>query len=571
MADNHRLQKISAALDGEATIPADLTDDEVAFVDGARRVRAGLRLEHAATPPDVVDAVLDELRLRSSPRGRRPPLLVAAAVFVVAMAVGSFATPPGGPAAPGVAFAEVAERLLEAQSTVLSLDAHVVIVERGVHPDVPVRRLEGTLRYRAPERLWLHLEQRSATPAGWPRNDLDLVVDEGIAWERGLGSCPVGAQPTCLDASERVVGDPPPFASEWAAPLDLVVPAGAFLPVTTTEATESGDRVVVATTVARVDRLVEGLRSAGAIRDVHPTDLVRLELDRETLTFRRLSVVASGNVARVVWAATNGYRDDPGAEVLSVEVDATGLPTAGFPRPPDVSKVSAGFVARALPPLGSPPPGFVLHRTGVLQDGGPRTKVYAYSDGHAWIRIDVTDEWDEPRLFGSLGPLVRPVPVGTGIGYTDPAGTRLAVHTPGLDVVVTGSVDLDVLADAASAITTGVPLDPRWEQARQVSDIPAGALVPSQAHLAALVDGELIIAVGGPGRTGFELIQRPATVLAPPLRADIIETRSRGLRARYEPRLGTLTWLEGGWMRELRADDLDLAALQDIADALIEP
>jgi hypothetical protein len=208
---------------------------------------------------------------------------------------------------------------------------------------------------------------------------------------------------------------------------------------------------------------------------------------------------------------------------------------------------------------------------GELQDGGPLTRVYSYSDGRAWIRIDVTDEWDQPRLFGTLGPLVRAVPVGAGTGYTDPDGTKLALHSPDLDVVLTGSVGLDVLVAAASGIVTGVPIDPRWEQAQHVTTIPSGALVPEGDHLAVLSGEELVIAVGGPGRTGFQLVQRPAHLLPPPPKADVIQTEARGRPARYAPRLGTLTWLEDGWMRELRADALDLAALRSIASSLVEP
>lgn len=570
MADDVRLEQISAALDGEGPMPADLDEAERGFVENALRLRGVLRVVGADTPPDVTDAVLRRVT-DQEPGRRRPALLVAAAVFVVAAVAGMLAVRPGGPVAPEPAAADVAERVIEGQRSITSFLAEVTVVEANVHPDVAERTLHGTLRYEAPERLRFELRQQSAVPDGWPSNDIELVIDAGTAWRRGLDDCPVGAQPGCLRSSQQVVRDLAPFSPTWISPLDLVVPADAFLPMTTTTSSEEDRTVVIDTTAARVDRLVDGLTSAGAIRSVHATDHVRLELDAETLTLRRLSVQAADNPARANWAATNGYEDVPGSEVLRVDVEPTDLPDEGSPVPPSETGISAGFVDRTLEPAWSVPPGFTLHRSGRLHDGGPRSDVYAYSDGRAWIRVDVTDEWDQPRLFGGLGPLVRQVDVGAGVGYTDPAGTKLALHTAERDIVLTGSVELEVLVETAAAIADGVAMDDDWAQAAHVDVLPQGALVPPGGHLAVSDGDDLVIAVGGPGATDLLLRQAPADALPPPLKGDVIETRARGVPARYSPRLGTLTWLEDGWRRELRGEGRDLSDLRAVADALVEP
>lgn len=570
MADDRRMLQISAALDGEAPMPPDLDPDERAFVEGASRVRAALRVTGAETPPDVTEAVLRQVAEPAPPPVRRPLLVAAAAVFVVAALAGVLAVRPGGPIAPEPASADVAERVVDGQRAVTSFDATVTVVETNAHPELPTRTLTGTLRYRAPEQLWLHLEQAEAVP-GWPDNDIDLVLDSGVAWKRGLDDCPVAAQPACLGSSQQVVRDLAPFSPTWISPFDLVVPADAFLPTTATRAAEADDAVVIETTVARVDRLLEGLTSVGAIRAVHASDRVRLLLDDERLTLRGLSVVAADNVARANWATTNGYLDRPGREVLRVDVGPVAHVPAEPPEPPAAPDRSAGFTDAPLEPWWPAPAGFTLHRTGRLHDGGPRSHVYAYTDGRAWIRVDVTEDWEEPRLFGSLGPLVREIPVGSGIGYTDPAGSKVALRGAEKDVVVTGSVGLETLVDAAAKVVRGRAIDGHWEQAARVEQMPEGALVPPGEHLAVRDGDELVVAVGGPGATDIVLVQAPAVALPPPVKGDVVEVTARGVAARYSPRLETLTWLEDGWRRELRGEGRDLADLQAVATSLVEP
>ena len=572
MDDDKRREQISAALDHEAAMPDDLTPDEQRFVDDARALRSRFRIGDAGRLPDVSEAVLQRL-----PAARRPHrdrlVLVAAAAFVLAALAGVLAVRPGGPVAPRPAAAEIAERVLAGQRSIETFDATLTVVEYGVHPDVAERTLTGTVHYEAPEHLRLHLAQQSPVASGWPANDIDLVLGPGTADLRGLDGCPVDAQPACLRPARHRVDDLAPFSPTWVSPLDLIVPTDAFLPEIPTPTSEQDGIVAIETTVARIDRLIDGLTSAGAIRSVHATDRVRLELDAETLTLRELTITAADNLARSTWASTNGYDDPPGTSVLTITLAPTNGPADTEPELIEDSRdadVSAGFTDTPLDPPWAAPAGFSLYRTGVLADGGPRTEVYAYSDGRAWIRIDTTDRWDPPQLFGSLGPVVRSLPVGSGTGYTDPTGSAISLHRPDRDVVVTGSVDLATLTAAAAKTIDGVPIDTDWIQGTRLTELPSGALAPPSDHIAVADDDDVIIAVGGPGSTGLVLTQSLATTLPPPPKGDVVEAIARGVPARYSPTLGTLTWLEDGWQRELRGEGLSLADLQTAADELIE-
>ena len=361
--DLDQLSRISTALDGEGPMPEPLDADGAAFLAASERLRSRFRVEEAVTPPDVTDAVLDRVRTPSA--GRRRPerslVLVAAAVFAVAALVTGLLVRSGGPLGPEPALADVGDDVLEAQTDVAAMEADLTLVERGAHPDRPDRRYEGTLRYDAPERLWLHLEEISIEPGGWPTNDVDLVIDEQTAWTSGLHACPVGQQPACLGSPQaQLVTGAAPFAADHVAPLDLVIPAGAFLPSADVSSSERDDAIVVETTVARLDQAIDGLRAGGALRAVHPTDAVRLVLDRETFTIRRLTVTAGDAPSRTTWAATNGYTETPGTAILDLHVEATDLPDAPFPDPPTTPGRDAGFVDRAtvdaphprLPPAG---------------------------------------------------------------------------------------------------------------------------------------------------------------------------------------------------------------------------
>jgi hypothetical protein len=570
--DLEQLQRISEALDGHGAMPDDLDADGRAFLEAARRLRSQVRLEEATPPPDVTQAVLHRIRANPSiDRARRPLALVAAGVFVVAAVSAALLMRQGGPLAPEAVLADVGEEVLEAQTAILELDATVTVVERGAHPDLPLRRYRGSLRYQAPERLWLHLEEQTAPPAGWPTNDVDLVVDEQVAWSAGLRACPVGEQPGCLRADTRIVTGASPFSADHVAPLDLVVPAGAFLPTAAVAVREAADAVVLETTVARVQAAVDGLRAGGALRAVHPTDRVRLELDDDSFTIRRLTVFAGAAPSRATWAATNGYSEAAGEELLDLRVEVGELTDSASPALPAAPGRTAGFDDGADVEGPRPeylPPGYSPHRDGVLVTSGPDLDVRTWTNGRAWIRLDVTRDPTGDMLLGGIGPIARAIEVGDGVGYTDPAGRVVSLHTEGLEITLTGSVPLATLVQVAASLPTrGVPLPPGWAQSDALDELPEGALhLPGP--VTARYDGDdLVVALPGPGATSALLRQRPGAQMPPPA-PDAVAAIVRGIEGRYDPATGRLEWIEDGWVRAVQSDGLDLEALQILAGRL---
>jgi hypothetical protein len=573
--DLHQLRRISSALDGDGPMPHPLDDDGRDFLAAAQRLRSMARLEEAAVPPDVTDAVLRQVHAgpAAAPRLHAPHrlALVAAAVFAIAGVAAALLVRDGGPLAPEAVLADVGDELLAAQTAVLALEAEVTIVERGAHPVVPVRRYSGALRYEAPERLWLHLEERTDLPVGWPANNSDVVIDEQVAWSSGLRDCPVGEQPGCLRADTRIVTGASPFSADHVGPLDLIVPAGAFLPTAEVSSTEDGHALVLDTTVARVQGAIDGLRGAGALRAVHPTDPVRLELDASTFTIRRLTVLAGPAPSRVTWAATNGYTETPGTEILDVRLRRREVADAPFPSLPSAPGRSAGFDdgLEAVGPTPSYlPSGYEAHRDGVMVTSGPDVNVRTWSNGRAWIRLDATQDPTGDMLLGAIGPVARPVAVGDGVGYTDPLGHVVSLHTDELEVAVSGSVPLDTLLRVAASL----PLDGRalprgWAQSGALEELPDGAL-SSGSPLIARYDGDdLVLVVPGPGSTSAVLRQRPGDRLAPPS-PDAVAASVRGIDGRYDPVSSRLEWVEDGWVRSLQSEGRALEALQELAARL---
>jgi hypothetical protein len=594
----HELAAVSAALDDEAPWPDALSPQGTAFRADSLRLRSALRLELAESPPDVLAEVQARIArgdgarrdgagddgtgdgpthdgVTVGPRRRAPRgawAWSAAAAFAAGVLVAALVLGGRSPGRVDVAGADVVDDVVRAQRAVDRLVADVTIVEHGVGPDGRVRRSTGTLVYEAPERLWLQLHDADGAPRGWPTNDVEVVVDDDVAWRRGLLDCPVDLQPGCLVGPvTQVITGRAPFSAGSPAPLDLVVPVGGLVPrAGDVDATVVGDDVVVRTDVAHLRGLVDGLLGTGAFRAVHPTDAVRLVLAADRLTVRSLTITASADAARQRWALSEGYADAAGDLLVEVALTERDDPVPAFPAPPADDGVDGGFVDAPAAAVDSPvptwlPAGFTEHRAGTQDGVGERT----WSDGRAWISVRATRSWSGGRLFGDVDTLVRGVAVGDGVGYVDAGGDHVAVHADGLDVEVAGSASTaDLLAVAASLPVDGVAMPAGWAQAATVDRLPAGALRPPGELIARVDGGTVTVAIPGPGDAAAVLVQEPGTRLDPPADPDVAAVTVRGVTGRYAPSRGTLSWVEDGWRRELRSVGLDLAGLLAAAEAL---
>ena len=577
-----------------------------AFQARLATIRQQLRFEPVGAVPDVAPRVMVAVRHRapSRPPGRRGGrLLPVAAAFLAGAVVGATFVGLGGRRPAQVAMADLPARVVAAQRTLTSLAAEVTLVERNWHPDVPERVLAGRLRYRAPESLALQLTDRTVYPsAAWVHNDVTLVVTGDRWWTRGPRGCPVEAQPACTPRAPRVrlVERREPFADATPVPLDLVTPVRSFTPAAAPAPLGAGRvggraAVGVATTAAQVAPLLAGLAPAGNLRAFHPSDPVELWLDEAALLPLALRVTVAAGGERQRWAAAHGYPDRPGQVVLELTLRGVALnrplEAGAFPPPPPGARAEdAGF--RDQPAPANPdgvvpdpawlPPGFRPHRSGVVGGaGGPRVTVRTWTDGRAWLKVRATGDWPGGRLFGDLGPLVRPLGLGAGVAYASEDGGRVAVHGDAVDLVVSGSLAPSDLARVAAGLpVAGRPVPGGWAEAAtatlpQARAASPGLLRPRDpagfAPPAVRVDGKVVtLAYAGPGSRGFLLVQAPGARLTPPLDADARGVRVRGSDGRWSAERGQLEWVEAGRTLDLRSATLSLEELLAIA-ASLEP
>lgn len=600
-------ERLSAAVDGAlGEAEHEALEAHLAACEACRahrghleRLRRAVRYEPLDDSPDVAPVALAAAAAAQQRRKRAERLALAAAFVAAVLAGGAFVGLDVRE--PTQVRAAVAERVLEAQTRLASLEAEVTLVERGWHPAVPERRYTGTLAYRAPESLALTLTDETAYPdERWVANDVQVVAEEDTWWARGPAPCPQEALPGCADPAPRVqaVAGREPFRAATPAPLDLVVPVRSFTladepALLGTREVAGREALGLATTAAQAAPILEGLRQAGTLRQAHPTDPVELWLDDEALVPLAVTVRAGDSTERALWAARRGYADEAGQTVLELSLADVSVNRAvgdeAFPPPPaDAGVRDAGFADRSPGVVGVPAPGWLPagmrpHRAGVSAGGGaPAVAVASWSDGRAWVKVRATREWDGGRLFGGLGDAVRRVDLAGGVGYVGEGGRAVALHAGDVDVVVTGSLpEAELRRVAASLDVGGRAVPASWAEAavvplERVADRLDGALLPPDLDgfapaAARLVDGGAAIAVTGPGARGFVLTQVPGEALAPPLEPDVRGVEVRGTAGRYTPRTGELEWVEAGSVVSLRSATLSLDELVAIAERLEGP
>jgi len=605
MAPDRLLETLSRYFDGElppdehAEIEQLVTSSDEArhYLDQAGLLRSLLRDETAETAPDVTTRVL--AAIDRGPERRPARRLRVAAAFVAGVFGGVVFIGLALRQPTPVAVAEIPEQVLAAQSQVTSLTANLQLVERGWHPDIDERTFTGSISYRAPESLWIEIEDDTEYPAdSWVPNHSTYVVDENNAWSSAVAGCPTEALPSCTPALPRVsvVHNREPFPDAAQAPLDLVVPVAGFSRAEEPEILgyeTIGERpgVGVEVTAAQVAALLDGLTRIGNWREIHPTDRVELWLDRDALVPLAFTVYPADTEDRGLWAVRHGYQDSPETAILEVTWSdlSLGEPDVGFPTPPrGVADADLGFVESTPPDLealtpGDLPVGMTMHRSGTVTTGsGTSSHVVSWSDGRSWLKLRWTRDWDLSRLFGDLGALVREAPAGPGVVYLNERGDRIGVHGEDLDVVLTGSLPTGALLDVAASLDViGHQVPETWaesatatvDDARSMVDgfkLPTG-LEGFEDPAIHVEPGVAIVAFAGPGNRGFLLTQDADGELAPPLEAKVRGVTVQGNEGRYTPERGLLEWVEGDLTVSLTSTTLSLEELIVIGESLREP
>lgn len=565
------------------------------FAGGVVALRQRLRVQPLGQVPDVTAAVRARLEEGVAQRpfqdgGTLRDLWRVAAMFVTGFLVSALVVAQLAPAP--VLAADLGERVLIAQTRVHALSADLSVVERNWHPDVPERTYTGRLRYRAPESMRLQLEDHTTYPsADWRPNDTDRYVDDDVAASTGLRPCPPAVQPSCSAWGARTHRwrGRAPFDDAVRTPLDIVVPATSF--ALTGPVGDLGRRTIggrsafgVAVSAAQARPLLDAVLATGNWREVHHADATHVWLEERSLTPLAVEVIPAEGTERRMWAAARGMADRAGEPFLTITFENVQVNGAAddleMPAPDAPARTTdAGFVDTPHH-MGSVTPswlpeGVTEHRVG--RDGD--VMVSAWSDGRAWLRIQSTPSWRGPRLFGDVGEIVRPVPVGAGTAYVGSGGRTIGLHLPELDVAISGSFDEATLLRVAGSLgIAGHPVPSDWQEAAATTPSEAARQVPGLlvarnlsgfAEPAVHVDGAAAVSsYVGPGSRGFVLAQRPSDVLPPPFDADVLGVTVRGHRGRFTPARGSLEWVEGGRVVTLESTSLGLGELLGIAQQL---
>ncbi|MEE9415844.1 MAG: hypothetical protein V3V01_11205, partial [Acidimicrobiales bacterium] len=370
MTNDELLEVVSAAFDGEATLPDVIESETGMFLTSATELRDLAELERALPTPDLSGEIARSLPPRSSPsttveqpKWARPGWRVLAPAFAAAAIFGAVLA--GFPATGrDTAHADLKSEVLAAQANVDRFDARLTITEYGWHPRVSRRSFEGWFSYRSPETLSLTLLDQTQYPPGnsWVTNDVSFGSDSGESWSDGRLGCPVDHRPACL-TEQRVIQhtvDRAPF-DERSRALDLVVPVGGLVSLSDhdsgglldgTVVTRAGDEVVVTGTTSRFSRVLDSLLQVGDWRSFSPDDQAELRLDATTLVLRGVRVMASESESRMSWAAATGYDDAPGSLLLDVRFDVVEqVPDGAHASRPLQITASAGFVETVVDQL----------------------------------------------------------------------------------------------------------------------------------------------------------------------------------------------------------------------------
>jgi hypothetical protein len=470
-----------------------------------------------------------------------------------------------------------------ASPSLRGLSANLQVVERGWHPAVPERKYLGTITYSAPESLAIALSDETRYPhTDWQANNLDLRFVDGDLSIRSSLSCPVDALPACQPPPlVRTISDLKPFDEAVLLPLEIVGPSRSLtwwsgIRVLGETEIEGKEVVQVETTVSGSD-LLTAITDHGAWRGLHPTDRTLIWLDRQTLVPLRIEVFAARSAERQLWAGRHGYLDQSNEPLFIVEIDSLDL--GGFDIEVEVgtNPLAGGFAAAAAPILTpSLPSGFADHRQGqwLLPEGGT-VWVRSWSDGRAWLMIESTQEWHEPHLFGLASPFVEPLALGGGgTAYLSADQNRIALHSETSDVVISGSVPVETLVDAAVSLNVRGQLVPRdWDESAVVAanQIPSGTLVPTVSgwSLAGLVDGDRrVMLLIGSANQNVIIEAEPGDRLDTPIGPDFYEVEVRGASGRFDAGAGTLEWIEDGILMRMRSSSVPIETLLELADSM---
>lgn len=553
------------------------------FRDASARIREVARVRPADPVPDLVPAIMAEagrsaVFLRRRREWRRVAVAFAAGVVAAAVVAGGL---PGIRRGPSPALAtEIPRGIAEASSEVTSYRASYRIVELGFHPAVPRRTFIAEVAFRAPERFRTRITDRTAYPTeAWPRNDVVLAVADGRWMLDAPRGCPREALPVCASGGRdvRTATGRPPFDGQAALPTDIVLPvrslAGSERVRVRGEAEVLGrPGIVIELAYRDATPLFAYLHAGGVWRPFLPHDRVLVTL--EAGSWFPLAYEVRGAAGRAVFRAE--------ARSLEPGPGPGWVPFTGTGRARDLGFREAPFAAVAdQVPTPARPAGLRPYRAGRTADQA----VLSFAEGLSWLVVR------SPIHRGDAGPVPavaaeRVRIADGGVVYYEPAtataGRRVFIRSAGGSLVLESNLTRAELLDVASSLPgRGSPI-PAAELGRVSLDEALGAapyaLVPSDLPAeyrltAATIDPSgVTFHFRRPGTEldggGLRLFQAAGVGLPPPMEAEVVAIRVRGLDGRYSPARGELEWVEDGVYRSLGGGALDLRGLLRVAESL---
>jgi hypothetical protein len=459
-----------------------------AFARGSLRVRTAVRIRPADDVPDLVDHIVDSLPRTSAQRSGEPPRLghrsaqrprwrramPTAAAVVVGAVIGSVVV--GGP------FRGADQTALSARAVVRGVRAAAPafesfrgsfeIVERGLSPEVPERRLEMRVAFLAPQRFRLEVDDRTDYPSeAWTPTDITYIEDMPATFLSGPTGCPSSLPADACSPTRVTTSTSSPYSLAAPLPADLVVPVGTFgsaRGIRVLGIERLGDREVarIEASFDRAAPMFPFLRLGGTWRPFFGGDRVELRLDADSWLPVRITVFPASSEARREWELRFGMPVEP-PDTPILDVRATSI-RPGEPDPSlfeipgastqalDVASLAERIGYRPVLPVFT---GSLDLETAVAppESAGAPSSLLVYADGLDYLRIGERPGWPGARPLRPVGSDAVRVMLGSrGVGFYEPPGgglgRRLTIFTEDTTLFLETNLPRDELLAIASSM-----------------------------------------------------------------------------------------------------------------------
>lgn len=601
-------EELSARLDGESAA-GEALDAHLAGCAACRRhareledVRRALRVQPAESIPDLAPAIMRTIGATPRPSPWRSRVRAATIGAAAAAAILLGASLPWGPGARDAAEAtEITDGVRAAARTLEAYDARFEIVERGWHPDVDERHMTARVRFEAPERFRLEIDDETVYPARgrlggtaelggrWPGNDSTVIANGHRWWIEEVTSCPTAALPACsiVARERRGIAGRQPFDGTTALPTDIVVPLETIASSGGFEVSErqtllgrDAERVVL--DYRRALPLVTAIQAGGSWRTFSPDDRVDVWIDAETSFPLRFTVTRDGRPPLLDVRATSFSTPDgfaPGT--FSARRPGTFKP--GGWNEEDFSEVSAeaapGYTAGLLP-----------YRAGTTADG---KTMLSYARGMTWLKVS-----SGTAQARDLGYLLTAEEIETPAGwvYYQPADgsfkRRVEVFSAGRHVQVESNLSRDELLRVAASLGVDgqqlpISLTTRKGASVQRVDVETALQRTGFARRPTYMPGGYEIATALLSQSeretsvsllfrraeaeyggGIQVTQSAPAGLLTPTSETPLAVRVGDVRARWFPERGVLEWIDGRVHTTVTTPLGDLSTARAVAGGL---